>query len=102
MTAMIGLTTALLIGLVFGFGRRQSLLVGLIWYASLAWQTAYLAHPGRSAFGGKDGLETLQWWVYWAVQPLLLLAAVALIWIGSKARQRLAAALHLAPAVGTV
>jgi hypothetical protein len=28
--------------------------------------TAYIAHADRSAFGGKPGLETVHWWVYWA------------------------------------
>jgi hypothetical protein len=100
MTAMIGLPAALLIGLVFGFGLRQCLLAGLVWYAALAWQTAYIAHAGRLAFGGKPGLETVHWWVYWALQPLLLIAAIGLIWIGSKARRRLTAR-HRSPQPGT-
>ncbi len=77
------------------------MLAGLAWYAALAWQSAYLAHPGRSAFGGKNGLETLDWWVYWLVQPLLLMAAVGLVWIGSKARARLTTR-HLSAEPGTV
>jgi hypothetical protein len=101
MTAMIGLTAALLIGLVFGFGLRPSLLAGLVWYAALAWQTAYLAHADHSAFGGKNALQTVQWWVYWVVQPLLLIAAVGMVWIGSKARQRLTAR-HPTPEPRTV
>jgi hypothetical protein len=86
MTAMIGLPAALVIGLVFGSGIRQVIAAGLVWYAGLAWQTAYIAHVGRSAFGGKSGLETVHWWVYWLVQPLLLAAAITLVWIGSKMR----------------
>jgi len=101
MTAMIGLPAALIIGLAFGFGLRQSLFAGLAWYAALAWQTAYIAHAGRSAFGGKPGLETVHWWVYWAVQPLLLIAAIGMIWIGSKARRRLTTR-HRSPEPGTV
>ncbi|MGI9008486.1 MAG: hypothetical protein ACR2FU_20230 [Streptosporangiaceae bacterium] len=90
MTAMIGLPLALLIGLIFGFGWRQSLLAGLVWYAALAWQTADIAQVGKTAFGGKNGLDTVHWWVYWLVQPLLLAAAAGLLWIGSRARRRLA------------
>jgi hypothetical protein len=100
MTAMIGLPAALLIGLAFGFGLRQCLFAGLVWYAALAWQTANISHAGRIAFGGKPGLETVHWWVYWALQPLLLIAAIGIIWIGSKARRRLTAR-HRSPRPGT-
>ena len=84
MTAIIGLPVALLIGVIFGFGARQLVAIGFIWYAALAWQTAYIAQAGRDAFGGKDGLQTVHWWVYWAVQPLLLTVAIGLLWLGSK------------------
>lgn len=86
MTAMIALPVALLIGLTFGFGVRQLAATGLVWYLALAWQTAYIAEPGRDAFGGKSGLDTVHWWVYWALQPLLLAAAFGLTWLGSKGR----------------
>ena len=84
MTAMIGLPVALLIGVIFGFGLRQAVAIAFVWYAALAWQTAYIAHAGQAAFGGKDGLETVHWWVYWVVQPLLLTVALGLLWLGSK------------------
>jgi hypothetical protein len=87
MTAMIGLPIALLLGLIFGWGWRQLLALGVVWYCALAWQTAYIAHVGRTAFGGKNGLDTVHWWVYWAFQPILLAAAAGLLWGGSKARE---------------
>jgi hypothetical protein len=73
-----------LIGVIFGFGVRQAVATAFVWYAALAWQTAYIAHVGRAAFGGKDGLETVHWWVYWVVQPLLLIVALGFLWLGSK------------------
>jgi hypothetical protein len=85
MTAMIGLPIALLVGLLFGRGRTQLVVVALVWYAALAWQTAYIAAVGRTAFGGNGGLETVHWWVYWAFQPVLLAGAFGLVWIGSRA-----------------
>ena len=75
MTAMIGFPAALLIGFAFGRGAKQLVAAGLVWYLALAWQTAFIAHLGRNAFGGKSGLATVQWWVYWAVQPLLRTAS---------------------------
>jgi hypothetical protein len=86
---MIAIPLALLIGLVLGRGIRPLLLVGLIWYGALAWQTAYIAHVGRSAFGGKSGLDTVHWWAYWALQPVLLLVCVALVWVGSVVRAKI-------------
>jgi hypothetical protein len=88
MTAMIGLPVALLIGLAFGRGIRQLSAAAVVWYLALAWQTAYIATVGRDAFGGKSGLSTVHWWVYWLVQPLLLLAAFGLVWVGSALRAR--------------
>lgn len=88
MTAMIALPLSLLAGLAFGWGRRQLLVAAAVWYAALAWQTAYIAHVGRNAFGGKSGLDTVHWWVYWALQPVLLALAAALLWAGSQARAR--------------
>ena len=86
MTAMI-LPLALLLGLLFGRGWRQLLAVGVVWYCALALQTAYIAHVGRNAFGGKSGLDTVHWGVYWTFQPILLAAATGLLWGGSKARE---------------
>jgi len=90
MTAMIGLPLALLIGLIFGRGRRQLLAVALVWYSALAWQTADIAHVGRTAFGSMNGLDTVHWWVYWALQPVLLAVAAGLVWAGSQLRNLLA------------
>jgi hypothetical protein len=87
MTAMIALPMALLLGLLFGLGWRQLLAVGVVWYCALAFQTAYIAHVGRIAFGGKSGLATVHWWVYWTLQPILLAVAAGLLWSGSKARE---------------
>ena len=89
MTAMIGLPMALLLGLLFGRGWRQLLAVGVVWYSALAWQTADIAHVGRNAFGGKSGLDTVHWWVYWTFQPILLVVAAGLLWVGSKAREKM-------------
>jgi hypothetical protein len=89
MTAMIAIPLALLIGLVLGRGIRPLLLVGLVWYAALAWQTAYIAHVGRNAFGGKSGLATVHWWAYWALQPVLLLVCALLVWVGSVLRGKI-------------
>lgn len=84
MTAMIGLPAGLLLGALLGFGLRQVLITSAIWYAALAGQTAYLAHGDRSAFGGKDGLETVHWWAYWVLQPALLAAMIGLLWLGAR------------------
>jgi hypothetical protein len=89
MTAMIAIPLALLVGLVLGRGIRPLLLVGLVWYAVLAWQTAYIAHVGRNAFGGKSGLATVHWWAYWALQPVLLLVGAGLVWVGSAFRAKI-------------
>jgi hypothetical protein len=89
MTAMIAIPLALLIGLVLGRGIRPLLLVGLLWYGVLAWQTAYIAHVGRNAFGGKSGLDTVHWWPYWALQPVLLLVCAGLLWVGSALREKI-------------
>ena len=98
MTALIGLPLALLLGIVFGFGPRQVLFAAAIWYAALAWQTAFLAQVGVTSFDGGTGLHTVRWWVYWTVQPILLAVATALIWVG--ARTRTAITRRRRPAVG--
>ena len=95
MTAMIALPLALLLGLLFGRGWRQLLAVGVVWYCALALQTAYIAHVGRTAFGGKSGLDT----VYWALQPVLLAVAAGLLWGGSKAREAIRRRVALRPDV---
>jgi len=97
MTAMIALPLALLLGLLFGRGWRQLLALGVVWYCALAWQTAYIAHVGRNAFGGKNGLDTVHWWVYWALQPILLAVAAGLLWGGSKAREAIRRRVALRP-----
>jgi len=99
MTAMTALPLALLLGLLFGRGWRQLLAVGVVWYCALAWQTAYIAHVGRTAFGGKNGLDTVHWWVYWALQPVLLAVAAGLLWGGSKAREAIRRRVALRPDV---
>ena len=86
MTAMIGLPIAIVVGIVFGFGRRQVLFAAAVWYATLAWQTAYLAQVGVTSFDGGTGLHTVRWWVYWTLQPILLAAATGLIWLGARGR----------------
>lgn len=85
MTALIALPLALLVGVILGFGPRQVLLAALAWYLALAWQTAYLARNGVTSFDGGTGLHTVHWWVYWALQPVLLAIAVGLTWLGGKA-----------------
>lgn len=87
MTVIVGLPVALLVGLVFGWGVRQVAAIAVFWYLTLASQTAYLAHVGQSAFGSRDGLDTVHSWVYWVVQPLILGAAWALAWAGSGLRR---------------
>lgn len=95
MTALIGLPFALLVGLVVGFGTRQMLITALVWYLALAWQTAYLARDGVTSFDGGSGLHTLHWWVYWALQPVLLAGAIGLTWLGGKARSSLRSRLRV-------
>ena len=97
MTAMTALPIALLLGLLFGRGWRQLVAVGVVWYCALAWQTAYIAHVGQTAFGGKDGLDTVHWWVYWTLQPILLAVAAGLLWGGSKAREAIRRRVALRP-----
>jgi hypothetical protein len=94
MTAMTALPLALIVGLVVGWGRWQLVGVALVWYSALAWQTAFIATVGQTAFGGKAGLETVHWWVYWAFQPILLGVAVGLVWAGSHLHDRIGNAIR--------
>lgn len=88
MTLLFGLPLALVIG--FALGRRGIALAafGVCWYVFLALQTSYLAHVGRTGFGGVSGLEALQGPLYWIVQPLLFLAGVTLVLAGVRLRGR--------------
>jgi hypothetical protein len=78
MVLIFGVPAAVLLGLLPL--SRTSRLGGLwlVWFACLAVQTAYLAHPGRTGFFGIDGMDAVQGriLVYWTSQPFL--AAVLL------------------------
>ena len=89
----------LIFGLIIGFvsgrtiGRRWPayLVIGLVWYAALAVQTAYLAHPGRKGFFGVDGLRAVQGHglaQYWMSQVLILGLIVVMFLLGDKLRSR--------------
>ena len=89
----------LIFGSIVGFGCGYALgrrplsvtIVGLVWYAAVAMQTAHLAHPASKGFFGVDGLSAVQGHglgQYWLMQiPILMLIAV-LLRSGDKLRQR--------------
>jgi hypothetical protein len=82
MALIFGLPAAVLVGLL-PISRAWRLGgLWLVWFACLAAQTAYHAHPGRTGFFGVDGMEAVQGGtpVYWLSQPVIagLLLAVML------------------------
>lgn len=86
MTAGFGFAAALVVGLIFGWGFWQRIVIGMVWFVGLAAQTAYLAQPGITSFDGGSGLHTVRWWAYWAGQPVILGAALGLMWAASRLR----------------
>lgn len=92
MTLIFGSLTGLICGLVVGQRRRVAYAVtALVWYASLATQTAHLAQPGVAGFFGVDGPSAVQGrWLgqYWLAQPLILALNLALVHVGRSLRQR--------------
>jgi hypothetical protein len=71
MTLIFGSIIGLACGRLLGQRWLGLVIVGLVWYVGLAWQTAYLAHPGRTGFFDIDGLKAVQganWAQYWLSQ----------------------------------
>ena len=74
-TAIIG---GLACGYIFGL-RRQAFIVWLaVWAVVLPIQTLFLVDPDN-----RDD------WSYWPVQAVILVVAVAMVWLGSRLRARL-------------
>jgi hypothetical protein len=59
-TLIFGSIVGLACGRLLGNRWLGLVIVGLVWYLGLAWQTAYLAHPGRTGFFDIDGLKAVQ------------------------------------------
>jgi hypothetical protein len=78
MVLIIGIPTAVVLGMLAAPRAWRLVALWLVWFVCLAVQTAYLAHPGREGFFGVDGMDAVQGeaLVYWASQPVL--AAVLL------------------------
>jgi hypothetical protein len=91
MTLIFGTIVAFAAGLAFGRRWYAFALAGLAWYSFLAVQTAYLAYPGRTAFGGENALKTIQGGLYWLVQPPLLALSIGLLLAGAFLHQRISA-----------
>jgi len=75
MTLLIAVPTAVVLGWFFGQRRWVGVVAGLVWYACLASQTAYLAHPGRTGFFGLDALAAIQgsgFGQYWIAQAVIV------------------------------
>ena|SRR5882757_2167736 len=90
MTLMFGCLAGLVLGLALGLNRWTVTIAGLVWYVTLAAQTAYLAHADVTGFFGLNGLETIQggsFAQYWILQPVILAVIVALVWLGSRLRR---------------
>jgi hypothetical protein len=71
MTLILGSIIGLACGRLLVNRWLGLVIVGLVWYVGLAWQTAYLAHPGRTGFFDIDGLRAVQganWAQYWLSQ----------------------------------
>jgi hypothetical protein len=91
MTLMVGVPTAVALGLLFGWRLWAGIVAALVWYACLAVQTAYLAHPGRSGFFGVDALGAVQGsglGQYWVAQPLIAVLMAAFLWGSASLRSR--------------
>lgn len=88
MTLMIAVPTSLLAGyLVRPLLPRLGVVAG-VWYVCLVAQSWYLAKPGRTGFGGVEGTEALRGVLYWALQPVLLVACFAVAQVGAALRER--------------
>ncbi len=91
MTLIFGLIVGFGCGYVLGRRPLSITIVALVWYASLAIQTAYLAHPATKGFFGVDGLSAVQGHglgQYWLAQILILVLIAFLFRSGDKLRQR--------------
>jgi len=86
MTLLFGTIVAILIGLVLGRRLSAYALTAVAWYVFLSVQTAYLAEPGQTGFGGTLGTDALQGVAYWLAQPVVLAVSVALTWAGGWLR----------------
>lgn len=92
MTLIFGSLVALICGFTLGRRRLALVIIGLVWYASLAIQTAHLAQPGVKGFFGVDGPSAVQGrWLgqYWLSQIPILALIVALLHLGHALRRRL-------------
>jgi len=96
MELVIGVPVALLLGLVPAPKRVRLILLALVWYVCLAAQTAWLARPERTGFGGVDGLAAVQFnpdqgsaaLTYWPLQPVLALLMLGAFSLADRFRRR--------------
>jgi hypothetical protein len=84
MTLYFGTVIGLALGVVLGHRWWVFVLAGLVWYYFLGVQTAYLAEPGQTGFGGANGNEAIRDVPYWLVQPPLLLVTLGLTLLGGR------------------
>jgi hypothetical protein len=82
MVLILGVPTAIILGLIPGPRMWRLVVLALVWYFGLAAQTAYLAHPGVKGFLGVDGMDAVQGHFigYWLSQPIIA-AALAVVLI---------------------
>lgn len=106
MTLILGSLAGLIFGLALGHRRRLATgLVALVWYASLAAQTAHLAQPGIKGFFGVDGPSAVQGeWLgqYWLAQPLILAVNLGFLVAGTALRRRVVGARRRSTEVAAV
>lgn len=90
MVLLLGVPTAVVLGLVPLPRVWKAAILWLVWFAGLAFQTSYLAHPGRSGWFGVEGLDAVQGEApaYWLSQPLIAAFLLALMLGIDRLRRR--------------
>ena len=89
MVLLFGLPLAFVIGLIVGSRPLQRWCIAAAWFVFLALQTAYLAKPGTTGFGGADGNKAVRGPVYWLIQPALLAACLGVARVGAMLHSRI-------------
>jgi hypothetical protein len=90
MALIFGVPTAVLLGLLPVSRMWRLAGLWLVWFACLAVQTAYLAHPGRTGFFGIDGMDAVRGRmpVYWASQPVIAAVLLGVMFRVERLRRR--------------
>jgi hypothetical protein len=88
---VFGIPAAVVLGLIPGPRTWRFLVLWLVWFACLATQTAYLAHPGVKGLFGVDGMDAVQGRniAYWLGQPLIAAVLVVVMVQVERLRNRL-------------